>query len=66
MGVNLWQLNQGNEMLWLLIFLLIFWKPIYWLGMYVYWHNKKDEHNTMEYITKLKSWFGGLWSLLKP
>lgn len=59
-------------MIWFLVVLVIFWKPIYYLGMFLYygWKNPVNVVKENEYHNKYKNlfgeWFKQFWSLLKP
>lgn len=53
-------------MIWLLILFIIFWKPIYWFGMYIYnQFYTKDDIKRDGYLIDIKSWFNLLWALVK-
>ena len=49
-----------------LLFLILFWKPIYNLGRYIYskFYTKDDTHNY--WGEQIKNWFVQLVALLKP
>lgn len=52
-------------MIWFLVVLVIFWKPIYYIAVYLYFLIKKKEnvHRTDE---KLMLWLIRLWGLVDP
>lgn len=50
-----------------LLLLVIFWKPFYYILMYLYekYKNKNIEESNI-YYNKSINWFFSLWSLVKP
>ena len=50
-------------MFWFL-FLIIFWKPLYWVGQYIYHKFYKKDDGEHIYMENAQNWFKELWRLV--